>query len=58
MYVAFIKDNLVTSVLVSSEESAPEGVVVVGEHNTVGIGWEYIDGKFIPPKEEEDGMET
>lgn len=53
-YVAEIENGIVCRVVVSpSSIPAPAGWVVVGPENNVGIGWEYKDGKFEPPSDDE-----
>lgn len=55
VYVAQIEDGIVTRVVVSpSSIEHPEGWAVVGPENTVGIGWTYDGGAFVPPVYEDD----
>lgn len=49
-YVAQIEEGVVIRVVVSPASiHHPEGWVVIGPENTVGIGWTYQDGVFVPP---------
>lgn len=51
VYIAQIEDGIVTRVVVSpASVEPPDGWVVVGPENTVGIGWSYQDGEFAPPE--------
>lgn len=53
-YVAEVVDDLVVRVVVSPDTiTPPDGWVVVGKENTVGIGWLYVDGEFMSPHDEE-----
>lgn len=55
VYVAQIEDGIVTRVVVSPASiQHPEGWVVVGPENTVGIGWGYEGGAFVPPVYEDE----
>lgn len=50
IYVAEIKDGTVIQVTVELDGFQPsESQAVIGPENTVGIGWSYSDGAFIPP---------
>ena len=49
-YVAVMDDNKVKNVIVVKDENdAPEGAVVIGKENTVGIGYVLDGDKFVPP---------
>ncbi|MDF3606141.1 hypothetical protein PE067_08370 [Paracoccus sp. DMF-8] len=51
IYVAQIEDGIVIRVVVSPASiEPPEGWVVIGPENTVGIGWTYVGGVFVPPE--------
>ena len=55
IYVAQIEGGIVTRVVVSPASiEHPEGWVIVGPENTVGIGWTYEDGEFVPPVYEDE----
>lgn len=55
VYVAQIEDGTVTRVVVSPASiDHPDGWVEVGPENTVGIGWTYDSGAFVPPVYEDD----
>lgn len=50
IYVAQIENGIVNRVVVSPASiEHPEGWVVVGPENTVGIGWAYEGGIVVPP---------
>ena len=54
VYVAQIEDGFVTRVVVSPASiEHPDGWVTVGPDNTIGIGWTYEGGAFVPPVYEE-----
>ncbi|MDP0928484.1 hypothetical protein Q0601_14960 [Paracoccus onubensis] len=49
IYAAEVIDGVVTRVVVLTEDKRGEGWVKIGRENTVGIGWTYENGEFIPP---------
>lgn len=58
IYVAQIKDETVYAVIVEGDKYKPsENEVIVGKENSIGIGYRYEDGKFLPPEVIEDAIE-
>lgn len=50
IYVARIEDGIVIQVTVEPEDfEVSPSEVIVGPDNTVGIGWAYTGGAFVPP---------
>lgn len=57
-YIAEIEDNRVANIIVANEEHIlRENEILIGEYNTVSIGWECIDGVIIRPPEIEEELE-
>lgn len=58
-YVAKIEDGFVVQVTVEPDEfDAPDGWVVIGTENLVGIGWSFDGVRFAPPEPEPDAEEA
>lgn len=61
MNYAVIVDGTVNNIVVLDETSdwkKPEAsqLVELNEHDIVGIGYEYVDGKFIDPNPEDSSF--
>lgn len=49
VYAAWVEGGYVVRVGVFYEGNIPDDVIVIGEKNIVGIGWQYDGGQFVPP---------
>ncbi|WP_273690285.1 hypothetical protein [Ketogulonicigenium vulgare] len=50
------KENVVTRVEILGEGGDLGDLVMIGRDNTVGLGWAYADGQFVPPEVEDDPL--
>lgn len=59
IYAAKVESGIVTRVIVLPASVSPDGLVIIGPDNTVGIGWTYENGEFVaPPVEQESGSDA
>lgn len=58
IYVAELKNNVVDNVTVHPEDCIIDdpNCVIIGTENTVGIGYTYENGVFMPPPEDVTGV--
>jgi hypothetical protein len=55
---AQIDNELVVNVIVVTDINFLPNLVEIPEGSSVGIGWGYVDGQFIPPSLELEITET